>query len=59
MRLAEAIRLPTTERSALFYALLLKDVGCSSNAARILSLATTIIRSTVDPANRWTEPDRA
>ncbi len=38
MRLAEEIGLPSEERSALFYALLLKDLGCSSNAARLCSL---------------------
>ena len=35
MRLAEVMRLPAVERSALFYALLLKDLGCSSNAAKM------------------------
>lgn len=34
MRLADVIGLPSEDRSALFYALLLKDLGCSSNAAR-------------------------
>jgi len=38
MRLAEVVRLTDQERSALFYALLLKDLGCSSNAARLCSL---------------------
>src|SRR5687767_12714704 len=38
MRLAEELQLPTTDRSALFYALLLKDLGCSSNAAKIAYL---------------------
>lgn len=38
MRLAEAIGLPPSERSALFYGLLLKDLGCSSNAARLAAL---------------------
>src|SRR6266542_6456576 len=38
MRLAEQICLPAVQRSALFYALLLKDVGCSSNAAKVCSL---------------------
>jgi putative nucleotidyltransferase with HDIG domain len=41
MRLAEEIDLPAEERSALFYALLLKDLGCSSNAARVTSLFGT------------------
>lgn len=35
MRLAEQFRLDVADRSALFYALLLKDLGCSSNAAKI------------------------
>jgi HD-GYP domain-containing protein (c-di-GMP phosphodiesterase class II) len=38
MRVGEAIGLESTERSALFYALLLKDAGCSTNASRIASL---------------------
>jgi putative nucleotidyltransferase with HDIG domain len=38
MRLAEQIGLPEEQRSGLFYALLLKDAGCSSNAARLSSL---------------------
>jgi putative nucleotidyltransferase with HDIG domain len=38
MRVAETIGLADEERSALFYALLLKDLGCSSNAARVCSL---------------------
>jgi putative nucleotidyltransferase with HDIG domain len=38
MRIAEAINLPREERSALFYALLMKDLGCSSNAARFAAL---------------------
>jgi HD-GYP domain-containing protein (c-di-GMP phosphodiesterase class II) len=38
MRLAHEIGLPADQRSALFYALLLKDAGCSSNAARVCSL---------------------
>jgi putative nucleotidyltransferase with HDIG domain len=38
MRLAEELRLPTGEGWALFYALLLKDLGCSSNAAKIAYL---------------------
>ena len=38
MRLVEQLRLGDEERSALFYALLLKDAGCSSNASRLSSL---------------------
>ena len=38
MRLAVALDLDDDERSSLFYALLLKDAGCSSNAARVAAL---------------------
>lgn len=38
MRLAEELRLPSADCSALFYALLLKDLGCSSNAAKMAYL---------------------
>ena len=38
MRLAESLELGAGERSALYYALLLKDAGCSSNAARMAAL---------------------
>ncbi|MEL6105341.1 MAG: HD domain-containing phosphohydrolase [Planctomycetota bacterium] len=41
MRIAEEIDLPQSDRSALFYALLLKDLGCSSNAAKISFLFQT------------------
>ncbi len=38
MRIASELSLPAEERSALYYALLLKDAGCSSNAARMAAL---------------------
>jgi HD-GYP domain-containing protein (c-di-GMP phosphodiesterase class II) len=38
MRLAETIGYPESERGSLFYALLLKDLGCSSNASRLCGL---------------------
>ena len=38
MRLAADAGLDAADRSALFYALLLKDVGCSSTAARVSQL---------------------
>jgi hypothetical protein len=34
MRIAQEIRLSQEDRVPLFYALLLKDLGCSSNAAK-------------------------
>lgn len=38
MRIAESLELSDEDRSALYYALLLKDAGCSSNAARTAAL---------------------
>ncbi|HEV7990207.1 MAG TPA: HD domain-containing phosphohydrolase [Gemmatimonadaceae bacterium] len=38
MRIAESIGIGAADRSALYYALLLKDAGCSSNAGRMASL---------------------
>jgi HD-GYP domain-containing protein (c-di-GMP phosphodiesterase class II) len=38
MRLAEEVGLEADDRVALFYALLLKDAGCSSNAAKVSAL---------------------
>ena len=38
MRLADELRLSPDQRSDLFYALLMKDAGCSSNAARVYQL---------------------
>ncbi len=35
MRLADELQLSSTEKADLYYALLLKDMGCSSNAARV------------------------
>jgi putative nucleotidyltransferase with HDIG domain len=38
MRLADALGLDQDTRSSIFYALLLKDAGCSSNASKIAAL---------------------
>ena len=38
MRLAERMGLPMADRRDLYYALMLKDVGCSSTAARVFEL---------------------
>jgi len=56
MRLAEVVRLTDEERSALFYALLLKDLGCSSNAARLCSLfgADDLILKRAHKLSDWT-----
>ena len=39
MRLADGLGLPAELRSSLYYALLLKDCGCSSNASRMYQIA--------------------
>ena len=41
MQIAEALDLPAQERADLYFTLLLKDLGCSSNAARICQLYLT------------------
>jgi HD-GYP domain-containing protein (c-di-GMP phosphodiesterase class II) len=38
MRLATQLQLPRDQRASLYYALLLKDVGCSNNAARLCQI---------------------
>src|SRR5277367_4864177 len=38
MRLARELRLSADQSSALFYALLLKDLGCSSNSSKMCYL---------------------
>jgi hypothetical protein len=38
MRIGRALRLNSDDQSHLFYALLLKDAGCSSNSARVFQL---------------------
>ncbi len=38
MRIAKHLNLPAEQMTALYYALLLKDVGCSSNAARMTQM---------------------
>jgi putative nucleotidyltransferase with HDIG domain len=49
MRIAEQIGVPVAERSDLFYSLLLKDAGCSSNASKLFHiLAADEIRAKGD-----------
>uniref|UniRef100_A0A7V4XT11 HD domain-containing protein n=1 Tax=Acidobacterium capsulatum TaxID=33075 RepID=A0A7V4XT11_9BACT len=38
MTIAALMRLPDSERTALYYALLLKDIGCSNNSAQMCEL---------------------
>lgn len=41
MRIAEELQLPVDMRSDLFYALLMKDAGCSTNASRTFQILGT------------------
>ena len=41
MRIAEFIRMSEADRADLYYALLLKDAGCSSNAARMFQILSS------------------
>jgi HD-GYP domain-containing protein (c-di-GMP phosphodiesterase class II) len=38
MRLAAVLKLPTEQKSDLYYAALMKDAGCSSNSARMYEI---------------------
>ena len=58
MRIAKEIHLPANDQSALFYALLLKDLGCSSNAAKMSYLFAGddfAIKSSLRMVD-WTKP---
>jgi putative nucleotidyltransferase with HDIG domain len=59
MRLVGALGLDETSRSSVFYALLLKDAGCSSNAAKIAALFgadDAVVKSSrrlIDTSSTW------
>ncbi|HEX4577104.1 MAG TPA: HD domain-containing phosphohydrolase, partial [Edaphobacter sp.] len=38
MRIAEEVKLPSGQTSGLYFALLLKDIGCSNNASRLCQI---------------------
>ncbi len=61
MRIAEELRLPARVRSDLFYALLLKDAGCSANAERMAALfgADDQIAKRTSKLVDWSSPARA
>ncbi len=58
MRLADELRLRPADSSALFYALLLKDLGCSSNAAKMSYLFGADDRAVKHSVRMidWTKP---
>jgi putative nucleotidyltransferase with HDIG domain len=61
MRLAEELDMPAAERSDLFYALLLKDAGCSSNASQMAALFATDDRTAKAKSKLvdWSDPRSA
>ena len=57
MRIARELYLTPRQRNALFYGLLLKDLGCSSNAAKGANpISPCAIKSS---SRRWRPPPRA
>jgi putative nucleotidyltransferase with HDIG domain len=58
MRIGEALGLRPAERSSLFYALILKDLGCSSNAARLARIfrADDLALKRAHKLTDWTRP---
>ncbi len=54
MRIADGLGLDDDIRSSLFYALLLKDAGCSSNAAKVSALFGAD-DAVVKSSRRWTD----
>jgi putative nucleotidyltransferase with HDIG domain len=60
MRIAEEARLPADQTSGLYFALLLKDVGCSSNAGRLCEIVggdDRVIKAGVKFED-WTKPHK-
>ena len=60
MRIAERAGLPPTDLHELYYALLLKDIGCSSNAARMCQIVggdDRAVKAGVKLLD-WTKPHR-
>jgi len=60
MRIGERIGLDRADTTALYYALLLKDIGCSSNAARMCQIVGGDDRAIKNGAKLqdWTRPHR-
>jgi HD-GYP domain-containing protein (c-di-GMP phosphodiesterase class II) len=58
MRIAAELDLPERDRGDLFYALLLKDAGCSANAARMAALFAADEREAKRTSKRvnWSRP---
>ena len=60
MRIADEIKLSDEKRSSLYFALLLKDVGCSSNASRMCEIIGGDDRAVKAGAKLedWTKPHK-
>jgi putative nucleotidyltransferase with HDIG domain len=60
MRIAAELKLPPERRASLYYALLLKDAGCSNNAARMCQIVGGDDRVMKNGAKLedWTKPHR-
>jgi putative nucleotidyltransferase with HDIG domain len=61
MRLAAELQLPPDQRASLYYSLLLKDVGCSSNAGRLCQIIGGGDERQVKAGVKledWTRPNR-
>ncbi len=60
MRLAEHVGIPKRKLHSLYYALLLKDIGCSSNAARLCQITGADERAFKHAIKRddWASPYR-
>ena len=58
MRLADTIGLPVAQQASLYYALLLKDCGCTSNASRMYQIVGGDDRKAKSAAKLmdWTRP---
>jgi putative nucleotidyltransferase with HDIG domain len=60
MRIADCAQISAEERRSLYYALLLKDVGCSSNSARVCQIVggdERVIKAGVKLED-WTQPHK-
>jgi hypothetical protein len=58
VRVAEVIGLPPADRSALFWALLLKDAGCSVNASQVSAMFGADDHAVKRGTASWTRPTR-
>lgn len=60
MRIATALGLPDFEVHNLYYALMLKDIGCSSNAARMCQIigGNEILMKSAVKLEDWTKPNK-